>query len=172
MKKIILALSMLGLLVSSAYAEGKKSVYMGVGFGVMAVPEESDAGVGISVKGGMELDNILKNLGMELELQKSIVDPDYHYYYHHNDTNVNILTLAVYATYDIIIPSSAATLRPRFGIILPNLGDTKSVNTRNYGLSSGLDITYKVSQKVKIYTGYTNLGENVNTYLVGMEYHF
>ncbi|MBU1659832.1 hypothetical protein KKG72_12405 [bacterium] len=168
MKKIILILFLFCLAGSSVWAEERlQSAYFGVAIGVMAVPENVDAGMGLALKGGVDLNNVLQNLGAEVELQKSIIDPEYG-----RSNDVNIVSLAAYATYDINIPSSKFAIRPRFGIILPNLGDKDSVNSRNYGFSSGLDVSFKVSDELKLYGGYTNLGENVNTYLAGIEIHF
>ena len=118
------------------------------------------------MKAGIDLDDVLQNLGAQVEIQKSILNPEYG----NNDNNV--LTLAGYAVYNIAIPSTEITVRPRFGIIIPNLGDDNSVNSRNYGLSSGLDVTYNIADNLRVCAGYTNLGESINTYIIGAEFHF
>ncbi|MBU0720679.1 porin family protein [bacterium] len=169
MKKIILSLCMFALTASGVFAEDNRTSYLGVGLGIMAVPDYDGtrSGIGLNLKGGVALDEVLQNLGVELELQNSIIDPELG-----RSRDVDVLSLGVYGTYDIKIPSTDMALRPRFGIILPNLGDEKSVNTRNYGFSSGLDVTFRISQEMKVYAGYTNLGENINSYLAGIEFHF
>lgn len=166
MKKIILVLFVLGLFANSAMAGMKESIYVGGGLSYMAVPDYGDAGIGLSIKAGIDLDGVLENFGAQIEIQKSIMDPEY------GNIDVNILTLAGYATYNIVIPSTKICVRPRFGFILPNLGDDESVNSRNYGFSSGLDVTYKIASNLKVYGGFTNLGEAVNTYIIGAEFHF
>ena len=166
MKKMILVLVALGLLSSSAFASMKDSIYVGGGLGLMAVPDYGDAGIGLALRGGIDLDDVMPNLGAQVEIQKSIIDPDY------GNWDTNILTLAAYATYNIEIPSSDITVRPKFGFIFPNLGDDNSVNSRNYGFSSGFDVTYPIQDNLKVYGGYINLGEMVNTYSVGAEFHF
>jgi len=166
MKKFMLVLIVALSIVSGAYAQNKQDVYVGGALGIMAVPDGADAGVGLAVKVGFGLESVLEHLAAEVEIQKSIMNPEY------GRVDVDILTLAGYAVYNINIPSSQITLKPKFGIILPNLGDDESVNSRNYGFSSGLDVVLKISNEMNGYVGYTNLGENVNTYNVGIELHF
>ena len=166
MKKFILVLSITLAIVSSAYAQNKQDVYVGGALGVMAVPDGADAGIGLALKAGFGLEGVLQHLAAEVEIQKSIMNPEY------GGVDVDILTLAGYAVYNIAIPSSQITLKPKFGVILPNLGDDESVNSRNYGFSSGLDVVLKISNEMNGYIGYTNLGENINTYNVGVEFHF
>ncbi len=166
MKKLIFVLLMLLSIAGTTYAQEKQGVYVGAGLGMMAVPKDADAGIGLALKVGFSLQSILKNLAAEVEIQKSLMNPKY------GGKEYDITTFAGYAVYNIDIPSSDFTIKPKFGIILPNLGDEESVNSRNYGFSSGLDVALKISDEMKLYVGYTNLGENVNTYNVGVELHF
>ncbi len=166
MKKFILVLLVLISTTGVLSAQVKQDLYAGAALGFMAVPDGADTGLGLALKVGTALDDVLENLAAEVEIQKSIINPEY------GSRDVDILTLAGYAVYNIKIPSSEFTVKPKFGVILPNLGDDESVNSRNYGFSSGLDVVLKISNDMHGYVGYTNLGENVNTYNVGIELHF
>ena len=171
MKKIVAALSAL-LLASTLFAAEDKSelsgVYVGVGLAVQAVPDKWDEnGIGLVVKGGVALPQVLENLGAEVEMTTSLSDPE-----DRNGHDVSILTLAGYMTYDIHIPDSSFFIRPRAGFILPNLGDSKSVNSRNFGLSTGIAGVIALNKQLNAYVDYTNLGENINNYTVGLELKF
>jgi len=103
MKKIAVTAAAL-LLTSSLYAEQTQQisgVYVGAGLGLEAMPKHVDNGMGLSLKGGVALDQLLKNMGVEAELTTSLVAPEYQ-----GGENIDVFTLGVYATYTIDIPNS------------------------------------------------------------------
>ncbi len=140
--------------------------YVGTGVAVEAVPKNQDNGVGLLIKGGKKLDSVMQNLGVEVEMTASLIDPEY------NGKKADILTLATYATYDIALPKVPVTVRPRFGVIAPNLGDNESVHSRNIGFSTGLLAAFRVTPHVSLFIDYTNLGEMINDYAIGAEFNF
>ena len=166
MKKILLALA---ILASIAYAEDSvtddQGLYAGVGFGIMATDDNGDSGVGLSLRAGAKLDNALKGFGLQVELNKSLVDPE-----RHNNRDIDVMTLATYATFDISIPDSKVTLRPKIGAILPNLND--DIDSRDIILSSGFGLTYQIEKSARLYADYTVLGEKISNYAVGVEVTF
>ncbi|MEA3373680.1 MAG: outer membrane beta-barrel protein [Campylobacterota bacterium] len=171
MKKIVTAV--LTLLLTSSLINAEESnelsgFYVGAGLAIHAVPNDwDDNGLGLVLKGGAALPQVLNNLGMEVELTTSLSDPETH-----NGHDVSILTLAGYMTYNIRFPDSHIFVRPRAGFILPNLGDTKSVNSRNFGISTGIAAVVELNKQMNVYGDYTNLGENINNYTVGVELKF
>ena len=168
MKKLTTALLTAGLLSSSAMA-AEVGFYAGGGLAFEAVPDYKDLkmGLGLVLRGGMTLDSVLENFAIEGEVTKSIVDPKYDYRGGNDKINVN--TLAAYAVYRIPV-ADKFYVKPRFGIVVPNLGD--EINSRDVTFSSGVGAGYTVMQHLDVYVDYTVLGEFVTNYGAGVEYHF
>lgn len=166
MKKVLLALV---VLASMSYAQESTSanqgLYAGAGLGILATDKDGNAGLGLSLKGGMALDQVLKGFGAQVELNKSLLDPEYG-----NNHDINVFTIATYATFDIVIPNSKVTLRPRIGVILPNLQD--DIDSRDIILSPGFGATYAIQDNMRIYADYTVLGEAISNYSAGLEIKF
>ncbi len=168
MKKILIALA---IFASTVYAQDSvardQGLYAGAGLGIMATDDNGDAGVGLALRAGVKLDNALKGFGLQVELNKSLVDPERG---RSNDNDIDVMTLATYATFDIAIPNSKVTLRPKIGAILPNLDD--DIDSRDLILSSGFGLTYQIEKSVRLYADYTVLGEKISNYSAGVEVTF
>lgn len=170
MKKVIgfgTALVMASALsLSAAQQNDMGSIYVGAGIGIEAVPTQYDSsGTAMSLKIGTKLDYLLSKLGGEIEYTKSIIEPK------SSATNkVDVQTVAAYLTYDINFKNSPIFVRPRLGIMLPNSGD--KINSRDVGFSSGADLGVSLNKRTDAYLGYTNMGETINNYIVGIEYRF
>ena len=167
MKKIAVTAAAL-LLSSSLFAEQaqqKSGVYVAAGLGLEAMPKHVDNGMGLSLKGGVALDQLLKNMGLEAELTTSLVAPEYQ-----GGAKIDVFTLGVYATYTIDIPNSPVAVRPKFGVILPNLAD--DINSRDVALSTGVAALLKFSNQFSGYVEYVNTSEMMNNYMVGLEVSF
>lgn len=163
------SLKMMGaslILATSMFAQQQSGLYVGAGLGVEAAPKDFDSGLGLALKGGIHLDQVLANLGAEVELNKSLSDPSF------GPVKIDVLTLAGYMTYTIKFPNSPLSVRPKFGVILPNLGDSKSVNSRDFGLSTGIAGVLQINKNLNAYLDYTNMGEVINNYSVGVEFNF
>jgi len=161
-------LTLLILSSASAAADTTKQdqdLYGGAGLGVMATDDNGEAGIGLSLRAGVGLDHVLNGLGIQVELNKSLSDPE-----NRNDRDIDVMTIATYATFDIHIPKSKMTLRPKIGAILPNLKD--DIDSRNLILSSGFGITYAIENNVLLYADYVVLGEAISNYSVGVEIKF
>lgn len=167
MKKIAAIVACTGILsISSLYADTiPNNLYVGGGFNVDGVPSAYTTGVGMELKVGAHLDQILPRLGVEAEYTGSLTDPK-----NPNNHNINIQTLGGYVTYDIYFRNSPIFVRPRFGVVLPNLGD--KINSRDARLSAGADVGINISKSVSAYIGYTNISEVIDNYTVGIEYNF
>jgi len=166
MKKTLLSLTLLAsLMQAEELSTNDQGLYAGAGLGILATNKHGDAGLGLTLKAGVALDSVLKGFGLQAELNKSIIHPEYA-----NNNNINILTTAAYATFDIEIPSTKLTLRPRIGLILPNLKD--DIDSRNIILSSGFGATYAIEKNLRLYADYTVLAEEISNYSVGVEIKF
>lgn len=167
--KIVLALTMLiGVSQAADTKTENQGLYAGAGLSVMATDDNGDAGLGLSLRAGAALDNTLKGFGIQIELNKSLTDPERNNNARNND--IDVMTLATYATFDIAIPNSKVTLRPKIGAILPNLND--DIDSRDLILSSGFGMTYTVENNVRLYADYTVLGQSISNYSAGVEIKF
>jgi len=166
MKKTLLALT---LLASASFAQDGASttgVYLGAGAGIMTINDKKgDSGLGMSLRGGLALDDVLKGFGVQVEINNSLIDPETR-----NNVDIEVMTTALYTTYDISIPNSAVTLRPKIGAILPNMKD--DIDSRDLILSSGFGMTYGLRSDLRLYADYTVLGSGVNHYSAGLEVKF
>lgn len=168
MKKIISMMIMVGLVgvLSLNAAEKNSGIYIGAGANVEAVPDTYDnSGIGMSFKIGAHVDQILPKLGIEAEYTKSMSEPK-----NAALTKIKVETLAAYLTYDICFKNSPVFVRPRLGFMQPNMGD--KINSRDFGISSGADVGVAISNNISAYFGYTNMGETVNDYTLGIEFYF
>ena len=167
MKKTLLALV---LLASVTFAQDSTSratgLYLGAGASIMAINDKKgDPGLGMSIRGGLALDNVLKGFGAQFEINNSLIDPETR-----NNVDINVITMALYTTYDISIPNSSVILRPKIGAILPNIKD--DIDSRNLILSSGFGMTYGLRSDLRLYADYTVLGSGVSNYSAGLEVKF
>lgn len=168
MKKFLFIMAIIGFagISSTLCADEKSGVYVGIGANVEAVPVGYDSsGIGFSLKLGTHLDEVLPKLGVEAEYTNSLSDPE-----DRASHKVDIQTLAAYMTYDICFNNSPVFVRPRIGFMVPNVGD--KINSRDFGLSAGTDVGVAISNNVSVYFGYTNMGETVNDYTLGVEIYF
>ena len=142
------------------------TLYIGAGAAIEAVPSTYNAsGTGVSLKIGSHLDYILPKLGIEAEYTKSVVAVK-----QSTSNQITVQTVGAYLTYDITFPRSPIFVRPRFGLVAPNNGD--KINSTDLILSAGADAGVALNRHVNTYIGYTNLGETINNYVLGLEYKF
>ena len=169
MKKSAVILTAAALLSSTLFAQEQSgsanSAYVAAGIGLEAMPKNVDNGFGLSLKGGVELNQVLKNFGVEAELTTSLVAPEYS-----GGNKIDVFTLGVYTTYTIAIPNSPVSVRPKFGFILPNLAD--EINSRDVALSTGIAALLKVNEQIDGYIEYVNTSEMMNNYMVGVQVNF
>jgi len=173
MKKFTKALLATALMTNTMMA-AEVGFYAGGGLAFEAVPKHSDLkmGLGVVLRGGMTLDSVLEGFATEVEFTKSVIDPKYF------GEKINIATLAAYAVYRIPI-TDKIYVKPRFGIIFPNLGGEEYpfssdpiVNSRDVTFSSGIGGGFTVMDHLDVYVDYTVIGEFTTNYAAGVEYHF
>jgi len=170
-------------ILSSGVAATEVGFYAGGGVAFEAVPKNSyqdwEMGLGLVLRGGMTLDAVLEGFGAEVELTKSLVDPKAKYKDFNNGRDkINVTTLATYAVYRIPV-TEQIYIKPRFGIIFPNLGGAEYegtsdgvVNSRDVTFSSGIGGGFTVMDHLDVYVDYTVIGESITNYGAGVEYHF
>ena len=166
MRNFLIAVAILtGITYAQESVPQDQGLYAGAGLGIMATDDRGDAGIGLSLRAGVELDDVLKGFGLQAELNRSFSDPQ-----NHNNKDIDVTTIAGYATFDIEIPNSRVTLRPKIGAILPNLDD--DIDSRDLILSSGFGMTYKLEENIRLYSDYTVLCEGISNYSAGIELSF
>ena len=168
MKKLTKTLLATALISTSAMA-AEVGFYAGGGLAFEAVPKIDNLkmGLGVVLRGGMTLDSVLEGFATEVELTKSMVDPKYDYGF--GTDKINVMTLAAYAVYRIPV-TDKIYVKPRFGVIFPNLGD--DTNSRDITFSSGIGGGFTVMDHLDVYVDYTVIGETITNYAAGVEYHF
>ncbi len=166
MKKFTSALLATAVLSSGVMA-AEVGFYAGGGLAFEAVPKVDDLkmGLGLTLRGGMTLDSVIENFAVEAEFTKSLVDPKYT----NPNNDIDVTTLAAYAVYRIPV-TEMFYIKPRFGVIFPNLSD--DINSRDITFSSGVGGGMTVMDHLDVYIDYTVLGEGVTNYGAGVEYHF
>ena len=172
MNKLTKLLTATALCATMASAGG---FYAGGGLAYESIPDykvggDTAGGIGIVLRGGMDLPNVKKNFGVEAEITKSIIDPKV------AGNSGSVLTMAGYAVYTINITKQLYA-KPRFGMIFPNLGgtyysDADVVNSRDIGFTSGIGGGFRLNRHMNIYFDYTILGEGITNWGSGVEYHF
>ena len=179
MKKLTNAL-LATVVLSSGVMAAEVGFYAGGGLAFEAVPNNSqdwEMGMGVVLRGGMTLDAVLENFAVEVELTKSLADPKVNYKGNESRDKVNVTTLATYAVYRIPV-TDKIYVKPRFGIIFPNLGGAEYwngdnvVNSRDVTFSSGIGGGFTVMDHLDVYVDYTVIGESITNYGAGVEYHF
>ena len=177
MKKLTKALLATAIIANTVMA-AEVGFYAGGGLAFEAVPKDDNLkmGLGVVLRGGMTLDSVLENFAVEVEFTKSVLDPKYDYSI--GDDKINVTTLAAYAVYRIPI-TDKIYVKPRFGVIFPNLGgeqyvgtNRSVVNSRDITFSSGIGGGFTVIEHLDVYVDYTVIGEFVTNYGAGVEYHF
>jgi len=165
--------------LSSSLMATEVGFYGGGGLAFEAVPNYGDwkMGLGVVLRGGMTLDAVLEGFAAEVELTKSVIDPKA-YIGHSSRDNINVTTLATYAVYRIPVVENFY-VKPRFGVIFPNLGgeeyvgtNNSVINSRDITFSSGIGAGYTVMDHMDVYVDYTVIGESITNYGAGVEYHF
>ncbi|MEN8146485.1 MAG: outer membrane beta-barrel protein [Campylobacterota bacterium] len=181
MKKLTTALLATAVLSSGVMAT-EVGFYAGGGAAFEAVPDNAGnykRGMAAVIRGGMTFDALLENFAAEVELTKSVIDPEVNQFngVFTSQQNFDVTTLATYAVYRIPV-GGKFYVKPRFGIIFPNLGGAEYwngdsiVNSRDVTFSSGIGGGFSVLESLDIYIDYTVIGENITNYGAGVEYHF
>ena len=182
MKNLVKALVMTATIGASLMASEGLEFYAGGGLAIEAVPNQDGLSMGTALvlRGGMNLNQVLEGFAVEAELSKSVIHPEYSFV-GSGSKKINVLTMAGYAVYRIKIMDNLY-VKPRFGLILPNLGDNNKdvygggdngwVNSRDITFSSGIGAGYTVMEHLDVYVDYTVMGESVTNYGAGVEWHF
>ena len=183
MKKLIKVL-LATVLMTNTVVAAEVGFYAGGGLAFEAVPKNDDnfgdweMGIAVVLRAGMTLDSVLEGFAAEVEFTKSVLDPKRNFEGNLDAEKVNVTTLATYAVYRIPI-TEKIYVKPRFGIVFPNLGGEQYegssrgvVNSRDITFSSGIGGGFTVMKQLDVYVDYTVIGESITNYGAGVEYHF
>ncbi len=170
MKKIILSACV--ALLSTSLNAG--SVYVDMGMSVLDTDYTNNTGFGPIGRLGYLLGDKDNSFGLEAELNPLMVDMD-------ND-NLNsssgygpsnrdiALTVGTYIVYSYKIADTKFYLRPRAGVVWPNLGDNIYKDSSSFAY--GLSILYNFRNNFSGYVSYGSFGSGVNGGSIGISVNF
>ena len=155
------------LLTQTSHAE---SAYANIGVGLLDTNRVDNIGIGPVFRMGYLFRDLSNSFGIEIEanpMRADLKDEDNNYY--HSDRDMG-LTLASYIVYNFEIPETEFTIRPKAGIVFPNLGD--NVYHDSSSLGYGLNVIYNFKEDLGLYVGYGSFGTSVHQYSAGIEVLF
>jgi len=150
--------------------------YIGLGIASQKVDNKKfDTGTALILNAGKN--KLYKNIGMEVEGTLQINKPS---------ATINNLTsdlkfwsMGMYGTYLWKIDS--ITIKPRLGLVYESIkssfntdndNPTQSINKNKVGLSAGIGISYKLTEKSKLFTNYTKFEDDIDHLTFGAEFKF
>lgn len=166
LNKIVIFSSIL-ILTQTGHAE---SAYANIGVGLLNTNKVDNVGVGPVFRLGYLFSGVSNSFGIEVEanpMRVDMKDDDNSYYHSERDMG---LTLASYLVYNFEIPDTKFTVRPKAGIVFPNLGDNVYKDSSGFGY--GLNVIYNFKEELGLYIGYGSFGSSANQYSAGLEVLF
>jgi len=171
MKKILSTLAISAILSTGATAG---EIYGSIGGAITSV-SYLDSGMSIVATAGMKMDQIIPGFAVEIEASQTVVDPSHSYL--SSDWDWSIFGLGAYAVYNVKIPNSPITIKPRLGLNYQNWTYDNKVSTfggaesSDVALSYGLNVSYPIGSNLNAYIDYTDKGSSDNIGLgVGMSF--
>jgi len=148
-----------------------QSVYVDIGMSVLDTDSTSSTGFGPLGRVGYLFNDKDNSFGIEAEANGLMVDR------YNIDTNHNgpsdrdiAFTLGTYLVYSYALPSTKFTLRPRAGVVFPNIGDNiyKDKSSFAYGMS----LLYDFRKEFSAYLSYGSFGSGVKGASLGISVNF
>ena len=177
MKKMILSLATIAAMSTSALAADSK-FYAGAGFAIQnlnidGLTVDLDAGNALVIRGGMNLDNVTKGLGVEVEYSNTMTGAGL------NNIEYKFTNIALYATYGYeVVPKLKVIGKVGFATSQDTvvLGTTEADGDGGSGLAYGAGVAYEVIPNVSatvdytIYSVYTDA--SISNLTIGANYAF
>lgn len=164
--KIMILASFL-ILTQTSHAE---STYANIGVGLLDTDSIDNVGAGPVFRLGYLFSDVSNSFGIEAEANPMRVDiKDDGNRYYHSDRDMGLI-LASYLVYNFEMPNTQFTVRPKAGIVFPNLGDNVYQDSSNFGY--GLNVIYNFKDDLSFFVGYGSFGHSVNQYSAGLEVFF
>ncbi len=168
MKKLILS-ACVTLLATNLNAG---SVYVDMGMSVLDTDAMDNTGFGPIGRLGYLLGDKDNSFGLEAEVNPLMVDMG-------NDNSSSgygpsnrdiAFTIGTYLVYSYNIPSTKFYLRPRAGVVWPNLGDNIYKDSSSFAY--GLSVLYNFRNNFSGYISYGSFGSGVNGGSIGISVDF
>ena len=140
-------------------------IYGNVGAAITSV-SYLDSGISVVATAGMKMDQILPGFAVEIEASQTVVDPSHSY--SSSDWDWSIFGLGAYAVYNVKIPNSPITIKPRLGLNYQNWTYDNAVSSyggaesSDMALSYGLNVSYPIGNNLNVYLDYTDKGSSDN----------
>lgn len=168
--KVIAGVATLGLLASGGAAAAANPVYMGGGLAVQSATGHDD-GLGLSVKGGVKVDEISPGLAFEGELSQSLMHPERDGF-RGGTGDTSFTTLGGYAAYSVPFPDRRISIRGRVGLVWENINPDGAGSEDELHISWGAGGEYRVSSELSTYMEYTRIESDMGQLTGGVLVHF
>ena len=160
MKKILSAVAVTAILSTGAVAG---DIYGSVG-GAITTLSYWDSGVSLVATAGMKLDRVTPNLAVEVEMSQTVADPSAP---GSVNWDLSIFGLGAYAVYNVNIPNTSVTIKPRLGLnyqswTFDGLGTWGGNTGGDTALSYGVGATYPLNNDLAVYADFTDKGDSNN----------
>jgi len=163
--KSIIILTLL-LCTTSIYAQ---NMYADLGIGVLDTNKIENLGVGPMARLGYLFSKPSNSLGLEVEANPMVVKTKANSDNYHNNRDM-ALVLGSYLVYNYQLGDSKFLLRPRIGVVFPNLGDNLYKNGTSFAY--GISTMYKLNDDLSGYISYGSFGDSVHHVSMGISIGF
>jgi len=150
--------------------------YIGLGLASQRVDNKNfNTGKSLILNAGKE--QLYKNIGMEVEGTLQIDKPTATI--NNLSSDLKFWTMGMYGTYLWKIDS--IIIKPRLGLVYESIKSSfntddseplKSIDKNKVGLSAGIGISYKLTEKSKLFTNYTKYEDDIEHLTFGAEFKF
>lgn len=172
--RLLFIILVISLSISISIA--KDNTYGSIGISVVDTDEFDSTGVGPLFKFGYLLGDKKNTLGIEIEANPMFADMN-------NDNNTSgsfrnsgsgmngdfAMTLGTSIIYNFEIPRSNFTIRPRVGVIFPNIGEDIYKDSTSF--SYGASVLYDFGG-IDGYLSYDSFGSSASRYSLGVAFGF
>ena len=158
----------LALLAGGTAGAAENPGYLGGGVAVQSAVGHDD-GLGVSLKGGVELDRVSPGFAVEGELSRSLFDPERD---RGGGGDTSFTTLGGYAAYSVPLPDRRLSIRGRLGLVWEEINPDGAGSDDELHISWGAGGEYRLSSELSSYVEYTRIEADMGQLTGGVLYHF
>jgi hypothetical protein len=162
----------LSLLAGGAAAAAENPVYVGGGAVVQSATNHDD-GLGVSLKGGVKLDQVSPGFAIEGEFTRSLFDPERdNFRGSSSGDDTSFTTLGGYAAYSVPFPDRRIAVRGRLGLVWEQIDPEGSGSDDELHISWGAGGEYRLSSELTTFLEYTRIESDLSQLTGGVLVHF
>ena len=145
-----------------------EELYAEIGASFVDTNKIDNVAIGPIIRGGYLFKEESNSLGLEIEANPMSVKTQ-NTGNGHNNRDMAI-TLGTYLVYSFQIPDTPIRLRPRIGLVFPNLGE--NLYKDNNSVAFGMSGLYDINKMFSVFISYGNFGSSANQYSTGLSVRF